>query len=51
LVVELDALLRGLEKNSHDLRSIMSPHTYVILMSKLAKRDRKEKCRGIIRRR
>jgi hypothetical protein len=41
-VVKPNALLRGLEKNSHDLGPIMSPHTCITFLLKLAKRNKKE---------
>jgi len=42
-------LAKGPWKNSHDLRPIMTPHTYIILLSKLAKRNMQEKKGGIVR--
>jgi len=41
-IVKPNTLLRGLEKNSHDPGPIMSPHSCIIFLLKLAKKDKTE---------
>jgi hypothetical protein len=41
-------LVKGPWKDSHDPRPRMSPHTYIILLSKLAKKDKNEEIWGIV---